>query len=88
MQVPGEDDPGDGHHGGAGGGDEEGAGGDGQDCHGDNGHGNNSHGDDGHGWGKALDENLNILPLTKNGNSIYFPVLIFSLLNFLPLTAK
>ena len=27
--------------------------------------------------GKALDEKLNILPLTKNGNSIYFHVLIF-----------
>ena len=27
--------------------------------------------------GKALDEKLNILPLTENGNSIYFPVLIF-----------
>ena len=34
--------------------------------------------------GKALDEKLNILPITENGYLIYFPVAIFFELYFLP----
>ena len=34
--------------------------------------------------GEALDEKLNILPITENGYLIYFPVAIFFELYFLP----